>query len=95
MSKSAVATLYGEELKAITRGRFAWILDRCGLVMIGIGIGIGGLAAVVSQDTWLDGYGHVAYFLAPIAFLPLAARRSSVSGRTASSRACSPPPRAA
>jgi len=67
VSNSAVATVYAEELKAITRGRFAWI---GGAVVM---IGIGGLAAVASRDTWLDGYGYVAYYLAPIAFLPLTA----------------------
>ena len=34
---------------------------------------MGGLATVATQDTWLDGYGIVAYFLVPLTFIPLAA----------------------
>jgi hypothetical protein len=60
-------TLYIEELQAAVRGRFAWL--GAAVVLLGLG----GLAAVASQDTWLDGYGVIAYFLAPITFLPLAA----------------------
>src|SRR5258708_11237453 len=60
-------TLYIEEMRAVGRGRFAWL--GAGVVLLGLG----GLAAVASQDTWLDGYGVIAYFLAPITFLPLAA----------------------
>jgi ABC-type transport system involved in multi-copper enzyme maturation permease subunit len=60
-------TLYNEELKAAVRGRFAWL--GAAVVLLGIG----GLAAVATQDTWLDGYGIIAYFLAPISFIPLAA----------------------
>ena len=60
-------TLYKEELKAAVRGRFAWL--GAAVVLLGIG----GLAAVATQDTWLDGYGIIAYFLAPISFIPLAA----------------------
>ena len=36
-------------------------------------LAIGGLAAIATQDTWLDGYGVIAYFLAPICFMPLTA----------------------
>ncbi|HEX9412683.1 MAG TPA: hypothetical protein VF916_04210 [Ktedonobacterales bacterium] len=68
-------TIYWEEMRAITRGRFAWL--GAAVVLLGLG----GLAAVASQDTWLDGYGVIAYFLAPITFLPLAA------GSIASARA--------
>ena len=62
-----VGRLYTEELKAMTRGRFAWV--GAAVVLLGLG----GLAAVATQDTWLDGYGIIAYYLAPIAFLPFAA----------------------
>jgi len=68
-------TLYTEEMKAVVRGRFAWLGAAVVLLCLG------GLAAVASQDTWLDGYGVIAYFLAPITFLPLAA------GSMANSRA--------
>ena len=60
-------TLYAEELRAAVRGRFAWL--GAAVVLLSIG----GLAAIATQDTWLDGYGVVAYFLAPICFMPLAA----------------------
>src|SRR5689334_18763031 len=60
-------TLYEEELKATARGRFAWL--GAAVVLLGVG----GLATVATQDTWVDGYGFVAYFLAPLAFIPLAA----------------------
>ena len=63
----AFLTLYREELRAATRGRFAWL--GAAVVLFGIG----GLAAIATQDTWLDGYGVIAYFLAPAAFIPLAA----------------------
>ena len=66
------ATLYKEELKALVRGRFAWLGG--GVVLLAIG----GLAAVATQDTWLDGYGIVAYFLAPLGFIPIAA--ASIAG---------------
>jgi len=36
-------------------------------------LALGGLATVATQDTWLDGYGIIAYFLVPLAFIPLAA----------------------
>src|SRR6266699_1883048 len=62
-----VATLYVEELKALTRGRFAWV--GAGVVLLAVG----GLATVGTQDTWLDGYGIIAYGLVPLAFIPLAA----------------------
>ena len=62
-----ILTIYREELKAVVRGRFAWL--GAAVVLFGIG----GLAAIATQDTWLDGYGVIAYFLAPAAFLPLAA----------------------
>ncbi|PYU19001.1 MAG: hypothetical protein DMG30_25760 [Acidobacteria bacterium] len=49
------------------RGRFAW-LGAAVLLMA-----VGGLATVATQDTWLDGYGIIAYFLVPLAFIPMAA----------------------
>lgn len=49
------------------RGRFAWL--GAGVVLFILG----GIAAVATQDTWLDGYGIIAYFLVPLAFIPLAA----------------------
>jgi hypothetical protein len=60
-------TLYKEELRALMRGRFAWL--GAAVVLLGLG----GLSAVATQDSWLDGYGTIAYFLAPVCFLPLAA----------------------
>jgi ABC-type transport system involved in multi-copper enzyme maturation permease subunit len=62
-----VVILYVEELKATMRGRFAWL----GAAVILLAIG--GLATVGTQDTWLDGYGIVAYGLVPLAFIPFAA----------------------
>jgi len=62
-----VGTLYAEELKATMRGRFAWL----GAAVILLAIG--GLATVGTQDTWLDGYGIIAYGLVPLAFIPFAA----------------------
>lgn len=62
-----VATLYLEELKAAMRGRFAWL--GAGVVLLGVGAG----ATIGTQDTWLDGYGVIAYFLVPLAFIPFAA----------------------
>lgn len=62
-----VALLYIEELKATMRGRFAWI----GATVILLAVG--GLATVGTQDTWLDGYGIVAYGIAPLLFIPLSA----------------------
>ncbi len=67
-----LGVLYREELKALVRGRFAWV---GGAVVL---LSIGGLAAVATQDTWLDGYGIVAYFLAPLGFVPIAA--ASIAG---------------
>jgi hypothetical protein len=62
-----VWTLYVEELKALARGRFAWL--GAGVVLLAVG----GLATVGTQDTWLDGYGIVAYGVVPLAFMPVAA----------------------
>lgn len=64
---SAVRNLYIEELKATMRGRFAWLGTAVILFVVGV------LATVSTQDTWLDGYGIIAYFLVPLAFIPLAA----------------------
>src|ERR1700693_3642304 len=63
----SVATLYTEELKPTMRGRFAWL---GAAVML---LAIGGLATVATQDTWLDGFGIIAYCLVPLAFIPWAA----------------------
>ena len=63
----SVATIYVEELKATMRGRFAWL----GAAVILLAVG--GLATVGTQDTWLDGYGIIAYGLVPLAFIPMAA----------------------
>jgi ABC-type transport system involved in multi-copper enzyme maturation permease subunit len=63
----AIGTLYVEELKATTRGRFA--LVGAGVILLVVGC----VATVGTQDTWLDGYGIIAYFLVPLAFVPLAA----------------------
>src|ERR1700736_6992533 len=62
-----VATIYAEELKATMRGRFAWLGAAAVL------LAVGGLATVGTQDTWLDGYGIIAYGLVPLAFIPLSA----------------------
>ena len=62
-----IATLYVEELKATMRGRFAWV--GAGAILFAVGC----VATVGTQDTWLDGYGVIAYFLVPLAFVPLAA----------------------
>ncbi len=62
-----VATIYVEELKAVMRGRFAWV----GVAVVLLAVG--GLATVGTQDTWLDGYGIIAYGVVPLAFIPLAA----------------------
>jgi ABC-type transport system involved in multi-copper enzyme maturation permease subunit len=64
---AAVLILYLEELKATMRGRYAWL----GAAVILLAIG--GLATVGTQDTWLDGYGIVAYGLVPLAFIPFTA----------------------
>src|SRR5271169_2080074 len=64
--ESSVAILYAEELKATMRGRFAWL----GAAVILLALG--GLATVGTQDTWLDGFGMIAYGLVPLAFIPLA-----------------------
>lgn len=65
--RSLIDTLYIEELKAMTRGHFAWI--GAGAILLAVG----GVATVGTQDTWLDGYGIIAYFLVPLAFVPLSA----------------------
>jgi hypothetical protein len=62
-----VRTLYIEELKATMRGRFAWL--GAAVVLFAVG----GLATIATQDTWLDGYGIIAYCLVPLAFIPVAA----------------------
>ncbi len=49
------------------RGRFA--LLGAGVILLAVGC----VATVGTQDTWLDGYGVIAYFLVPLAFIPLAA----------------------
>jgi hypothetical protein len=67
MTSLPAATLYAEELKAVMRGRFAWV----GAAVILLAIG--GLATVGTQDNWLDGYGIIAYGLVPLAFIPIAA----------------------
>lgn len=64
---SSLGVLFAEELKATMRGRFAWAGAAAIL------LAIGGLATVGTQDTWLDGYGIIAYGLAPLAFIPIAA----------------------
>src|ERR1700758_5756334 len=63
---SAVGRLYVEELKAAARGRFAWLGTAIVL------LAIGALATVGTQDTWLDGYGIIAYCLVPLGFIPFA-----------------------
>lgn len=63
----AIGTLYVEELRATMRGRFA--LVGAGVMLLAVGC----VATVGTQDTWLDGYGIIAYFLVPLAFVPLAA----------------------
>jgi hypothetical protein len=63
----SIGTLYREELRATMRGRFALI--GAGVVLFAVGC----VATVGTQDTWLDGYGIIAYFLVPLAFIPLAA----------------------
>jgi hypothetical protein len=60
-------TLYREELAATMRGRFAWL--GAGVVLLALG----GVAAAATQDSWVDGYGIIAYFLVPLAFIPLTA----------------------
>jgi hypothetical protein len=63
----AIGTLYVEELRATIRGRFAWV--GAGVILLAVGC----VATVGTQDTWLDGYGVIAYFLVPLAFIPLSA----------------------
>src|ERR1035438_7803860 len=64
---SSLSTLYAEELKATMRGRFAWLGAAVILLVVG------GMATVGTQDTWLDGYGIIAYGLVPLGFIPVAA----------------------
>ncbi|HEV2647267.1 MAG TPA: hypothetical protein VGU46_12955 [Acidobacteriaceae bacterium] len=64
---NVIATLYTEELKATMRGRFAWLGATVVL------LALGALATVGTQDTWLDGYGIIAYGLVPLAFIPIGA----------------------
>src|SRR6202521_3286361 len=63
----AIGTLYVEELRATMRGRFALVGARVILLAVGC------VATVGTQDTGLDGYGIIAYFLVPLAFVPLSA----------------------
>lgn len=63
----AIGTLYLEELKATLRGRFAWL--GAGVMLFAVGC----VATVGTQDTWLDGYAIIAYFLVPLASIPLSA----------------------
>lgn len=63
----AIGILYIEELRATMRGRFA--LVGAGVLLFAVGC----VATVGTQDTWLDGYGIIAYFLVPLAFIPLSA----------------------
>jgi hypothetical protein len=49
------------------RGRFAWL--GAGVILLAVGC----VATVGTQDTWFDGYGIIAYFLVPLAFIPLSA----------------------
>jgi hypothetical protein len=67
MMSMTVGTLYVEELRATMRGRFAWL--GTGVLLLAVGC----VATVGTQDTWLGGYGIIAYFLVPLAFVPLAA----------------------
>jgi hypothetical protein len=64
---SQIAVLYVEELKGLMRGRFAWL--GAAVVLLAVGA----LATVGTQDTWLDGYGIVAYGILPLGFIPVAA----------------------
>ncbi|HXE62148.1 MAG TPA: hypothetical protein VN519_01330 [Bryobacteraceae bacterium] len=70
-----IKVLWMEELKAVMRGKFAWV--GAGILLLAVG----GMATAGTQDTWLDGYGIIAYGLVPLAFIPLAA------GMIASARA--------
>ena len=62
-----IKVLWMEELKAVMRGKFAWV--GAGILLLAVG----GMATAGTQDTWLDGYGIIAYGLVPLAFIPLAA----------------------
>ena len=70
-----ITVLWIEELKSAMRGRFAWL--GAGILLFAVGA----VATAGTQDTWLDGYGIIAYGLVPLAFIPLAA------GMIASARA--------
>src|SRR5579862_3665764 len=64
---SQLAVLYREELKGLMRGRFAWL--GAAVVLFAVGA----LATVGTQDTWLDGYGIIAYGILPLGFIPVTA----------------------
>jgi ABC-type transport system involved in multi-copper enzyme maturation permease subunit len=64
---TSIRILYIEELKAVMRGRFAWLAAAVILWAVG------GLAVAGTQDVWLDVYGIMAYGLVPLAFIPIAA----------------------
>src|SRR5262249_16717956 len=49
------------------RGRFAWL--GAGVVLLALGC----TAAAAAQASWVDAFGIIAYFLVPLAFIPLAA----------------------
>ena len=66
----SVATIYGEELKATMRGRFAWL----GAAVILLAAG--GLATVAVQGAVAVWLWLIAYGLIPLAFVPVAAGRS-------------------
>ena len=60
-----IGTLYVEELRATMRGRFR--VNGAVVILLAVG------CVATAQDAWLDGYGIIAYFLVPLAFIPLAA----------------------
>src|SRR5579872_4806899 len=72
---TSIRILYIEELKAVMRGRFAWLAAAVILWAVG------GLAIAGTQDVWLDVYGIMAYGLVPLAFIPMAA--SMIAGARA------------
>jgi len=45
---AGIAILFAEELKAIMRGRYAWL--GAGVILFAIGV----VATAGTQDTWLD-----------------------------------------
>src|ERR1700722_13332460 len=67
MRRMSIRTLYVEELKATMRGLFSWL----GAAVILFALG--GLATASTPEGWLDAYAVIAYLLAPLAFIPLAA----------------------